>query len=153
MKLLVDGFEINTSRGVEQLPRKFIDFALEHRSTNGNHYWHQQQYSRYPYRLESIALLDRQWGRGIRALSLRFGFSFPIRHHLAVYNRLDIEEVTAREIADIDAKCYEYGLIGYDDYYTNIAVEEKEDIYSAIIRLNLDNTFPADLNYLIKHIS
>lgn len=150
MKLLVDGFEINTSRGVEQLPRKFIDFALEHRSTNGNYFWQQHQYSGYPFTLESIALLDRKWGRGIRALSLRFGFSFPIRHHLAVYNRLDIEEVTAREIADIDAKCYEYGLIGYDDYYTNIV--EEEDIYSAIIQLNLDNTFPADLNYLIKHI-
>ena len=150
MKLLVDEFEIKTSRGVEQLPRKFIDFALEHRSTNGNYFWHQNQYNGYPFTLESIVLIDRRWGYKFRALSLRFGFSYPIRHRLAVYNRLDNEEVTAREIAEIDAKCYEHGLVGYDEYYTNIAVGE--DIYSAIIELNLDNTFPADLNYLIKHI-
>ena len=151
MKLLVDGFEIKISREVEQLPRKFIDFALKNRSIHGNYFWHQNQCHGYPFTLESIALLDRRWGYKFRALSLRFVFSYPIRHCLAVYNRPDIEKATARELAEIDAKCYEHGLVGYDEYYTNIGVGE--DIYSAIIQMNLDNTFPADLNYFIKRIN
>jgi hypothetical protein len=150
MKLLVDGFEIKTSRGVDQLPKEFIDFALKHRSTNGNYFWQQNHYYGYPYRLESIALLDRRWGHITRALSLRFCFSYPIRHHLASYNRPGIKDAPAKEIAEIDAKCYKCGLVGYDEYCTNLA--EGEDIYEAIIKLNLDNALPVDLNYLIKRI-
>ncbi len=146
MKLLVDDIEIMTSTKVEQLPREFIDFALKHRSTNGNYFWKQHQYNGYPFKLESIALLDRRWGRNVRALSLRFSFSYPIRHCLAGYNRL----ATVQEIAEIDAKCYKYGLVGYDEYYTNIA--EGEDVYEAIIKLNLSNDLPSNLNYLIKRI-
>ena len=150
MKLLVDRFEIMTSREVEQLPKEFIDFALKNRSTNGNYFWHQNQYNGYPYTLESIALLDRQWGYKTRALSLKFYFSYPIRHHLVSYNRPGIKDAPAKEIAEIDAKCYEYGLVRYDGYYTNLA--EGEDIYEAIIKLNLDNALPVDLNYLIKRV-
>ena len=150
MKLLVDGFEIMTSAEVEKLPKEFIDFALKNRSTNGNHFWHQRQHNGYPFTVESIALLDRQCGYMTRALSLRFVFSYPIRHYLAAYNRLDNEEATAKEIAEIDAKCYKYGLVVYYEYYTNLA--EGEDIYEAIIKLNLDNALPVDLNYLIKRV-
>lgn len=142
MKLLVDGFEyIETSREVEQLPRKFIDFALEHRSTNGNYFWHQRQYNGYPFKLESIELIDRRWGYKTRALSLKFGFSYPDRHQLA-YGKIDNVEV--------DALCYRHGFVRYDGYYTNLA--EGEDICEAIIKLNLDNALPVDLNYLIKRI-
>lgn len=142
MTLQVGNKTIETSEAVEQLPKEFVDFAITHRSTNGNYFWNQADIHGVPYKLENICIVNRMWDwtNKIRALSIRFTFSKPRRSQVYGNHLTNSEK---------DAFCYAYGLLDYDDYFVNIA--EGQNIYESLVKFNLDNSFPTKLNDLIEY--
>lgn len=142
MTLQVGNKTIETSEAVEQLPKEFVDFAIAHRSTNGDYFWNQRDLYNVPYRLENIKIVNRMWNwqNDTRALSIKFTFSKPIRHRVYGNHLTDAEK---------DAFCYAHDLVAYDEYFVNLA--EGPDICETLIRFNLDESFPIKLNDLIQY--
>ena len=142
MTLQVGNKTIETSKEVEQLPKEFVDFAITHRSTNGNYFWNQRDMHEVPYKLEDIRIVNRMWDwtNKNRALSIRFTFSKPRRSQVYGNHLTNSEK---------DAFCYAYGWLDYDEYFVNIA--EGQNIYESLVKFNLDNSFPAKLNDLIEY--
>ena len=142
MTLQVGNKTIETSEAVEQLPKEFVDFAIAHRSTNGNCYWEQYNCDRSLYRLENIRIVNRMWDWRTknRALSIEFIFTKPRRWQVYGNHLTDAEK---------DAFCYVHSLVNYDSYFVNLA--EGPDICETLIRFNLDESFPIKLNDLIEY--
>ena len=142
MQIKVGKYLIKTSSKIDKLPKEFVDFAIENRSTNGNYYWTPINSISPMFRLENIQLIDRQWSwiDKIRALSLRFSFTKPQRHLIS--GNLANEEK--------DAQCYEHGILDYGGYFVNLAESNDVDIYKALIDLDLKYAFPFDIRNFIE---
>ena len=145
MMLDINGQVVRTSDKIDKLPKEFVDFAIEHRSTNGNYYWDRacdRCISGSPsYRLEDIELIDRMWSYidNVRALSLCFHFTIPDRSYIG--GDMSNEEK--------DAYCYKHGFIRYDHYFTNLT--EGVDIYPFLVDIDLKYAFLFNLKDFIKH--
>lgn len=140
MQIKVDKHLIKTSSKIDKLPKEFVDFAIENRSTNGNYYWTPINSISPAYRLENIQLIDRLWSwiDNTRALSLKFSFTKPQRHLIG--GNLANEEK--------DAQCYKHNLLDYGRYFVNLA--EGKDFYKFLVDLDLKYAFPFDIRNFIE---